>query len=304
MIFTPSNIITSQNLAVFYAVILSVFIFLVFKELGRRNIAPLPVIIINYFVCFILGNIWISTGIYTELKEVSIPRLLQINSFSVVEFFAVSTGVLFLITFLFMAYSTQKVGAAASSVASKMSMVIPILSAIIIWDENVNIWGYVGIFMALLSVYLMIKPNKMDSLKWDLVLVWVFLGSGLVDLSINFLNKINQGELSNMQLTTHTFTGALITGIFYILLKRDFTVFKLKVNWFWGIILGTINLFSIVALYNALDSFPNHSSTFFTINNILVVVGASLVGIFYREKWSIAKVLGLILALFSIYLVQ
>jgi len=304
MTFTPLNIITSQNLAIFYAVLLSVFIFLVFKELGRRNIAPLPVIIINYFVCFLLGNVWISAGIGTQNTEIIVPRIFQIIAFSKVEYFALAAGSLFLITFLFMAQATQKAGAAASSVASKMSMVIPILSAILIWKEHVTIWGYVGIFMALLSVYLMIKPNKMDSLKWDLILVWVFLGSGLVDLSINFLNKINQGELSNMQLTTHTFTGALITGIFYILLKRDFTVFKLKVNWFWGIILGTINLFSIVALYNALDSFPNHSSTFFTINNILVVVGASLVGIFYREKWSIAKVLGLILALFSIYLVQ
>lgn len=301
---TPLNIITAQNLAVFYAVILSVFIFIIFKELGRRNIAPLPVIIINYFICFILGNIWISAGIGTGNNGIIAPRILQINTFSMVEFFAVLAGALFLITFLFMAEATQKTGAAASSVASKMSMVIPILSAILIWKEYVTIWGYVGIVIALVSVYLMVKPNKFESLKWDLVLVWVFLGSGLVDLSINFLNKINHGQLANMQLTTHTFTGAFITGIFYILFKKKFSIFTLKVNWLWGIVLGTINLFSIAALYNALDTFPNQASAFFTINNILVVVGASLVGIFYCEKWSVSKVVGLILALFSIYLVQ
>lgn len=301
---TSQNILTEQNLAVIYAVLLSVIIFVIFKELGRRKIAPLPVIIINYFVCFLLGNVWISAGIGTQNTEIIAPRIFQIITFSKVEYFAIAAGSLFLITFLFMAEATQKAGAAASSVASKMSMVIPILSAILIWKEYVTIWGYLGIVVALLSVYLMVKPNKIDSLKWDLVLVWVFLGSGLVDLSINFLNKLNHGQLSNMQLTTHTFTGAFVTGIVYVLLKKEFSIFKLKVNWFWGVVLGTVNLFSIVALYNALDTFPNQASAFFTINNILVVAGASLVGIFYREKWSIAKVIGLILALFSIYLVQ
>ncbi len=304
MLIAILSILNAQNTAVFYAVILSVFIFVIFKELGRREIQPLPIIIINYFVCFVLGNYWILAGIGTDSNEILIPRILQLSSISKVEFFALSAGALFLITFLLMAQATQKAGAAASSVASKMSMVIPILSAIIIWEETVNFYDYLGIIIALISVFLMVKPKKFGGLQWDIVLIWVFIGSGLVDLSINFLNKINHGNLSNMQLTTHTFSGAFITGLVYIFLKRDFSKFKQRINWFWGIILGTVNLFSIVALYNALDTFPNQASSFFTINNILVVVGASIVGIFYREKWSVTKVVGLILSLFSIYLVK
>lgn len=298
------SVLNAQNTAVLYAVILSVFIFVIFKELGRRGIQPLPIIIINYFVCFVLGNFWISAGIGSDSNGILIPRILQLSSISKVEFFALSAGALFLITFLFMAQATQKAGAAASSVASKMSMVIPILSAIVIWKESINLYNYLGIFFALIAVYLMVKPNKLEGLKWDIVLIWVFIGSGLVDLSINFLNKINHGQLSNMQLTTHTFTGAFFTGLVYVFIKKDFIKFGVKANWFWGIILGTVNLFSIVALYNALDTFPNQASSFFTINNILVVAGASIVGIFYREKWSLTKAVGLILALFSIYLVR
>jgi len=68
------------------------------------------------------------------------------------------------------------------------------------------------------------------------------------------------------------------------------------------VLLGGINLFSIYAIYRALDVFESNSSVFFTVNNVLVVMGSVTVGLVYKEGFNSRKIIGLIAAVFALIL--
>jgi len=81
--------------------------------------------------------------------------------------------------------------------------------------------------------------------------------------------------------------------------------FKVKIpreTLFFGVLLGGINLFSIYAIYRALDVFESNSSVFFTVNNVLVVMGSVTVGLVYKEGFNSRKIIGLIAAVFALIL--
>ncbi len=108
-----------------------------------------------------------------------------------------------------------------------------------------------------------------------------------------------------MQFTTLTFFGAAVAGLLYMLWKGLNQGFKLKSRQetlFFGILLGGINLFSIYAIYHALDVFESSSSVFFTVNNVLVVMGSVTVGLVFREGFNSRKIIGLIAAVFALIL--
>ena len=119
---------TAQITALMFSSILSVLIFWIFKEMGRRNEKALPVIVMNYLVCMILGNI--------ILGETHLLRPSTLTKEGVWPIFFL--GFLFMVTFLLMAESTRESGASLSAVASKMSMVIPVSSAMVFFNEAIS----------------------------------------------------------------------------------------------------------------------------------------------------------------------
>src|SRR6056300_419299 len=249
---------TAQITALMFSSILSALIFWIFKEMGRRNVKALPVIVMNYLVCMILGNI--------ILGETHLLQPSALTKEGVWPIFIL--GFLFMVTFLLMAESTRESGASLSAVASKMSMVIPVSSAMVFFNEAISSQLLIGISLALLSVGLITyQSENKGGFSW--LLIAVFIGSGGVDLSMNLIKHQNYSGWSNMQFTT------LI---------------------FFGVLLGGINLFSIYAIYHALDMFKSSTSVFFTVNNVLVVMGSVIVGIFYKEAFNLRKIIGLIAA--------
>jgi len=75
-------------------------------------------------------------------------------------------GILFITMFHFLGKSTQTAGVAITSVASKMSVIIPILVSIAI-DPNDKLTPLraVGIILALLAVLLIIIPKKTEKIN-------------------------------------------------------------------------------------------------------------------------------------------
>jgi len=285
---------TVQITALMFSSILSVLIFWIFKEMGRRNVKALPVIVMNYLVCMILGNIILGE---THLLQ---PSTLTKEGVWPIFFL----GFLFMVTFLLMAESTRESGASLSAVASKMSMVIPVSSALFLFGEEVSTQLLIGISLALLSVGLITyQSENTGGFSW--LLIAVFIGSGGVDLSMNLIKHQHYSGWSNMQFTTLTFFGAAVAGLLYMLWQGLNHGFKVKIpreTLFFGVLLGGINLFSIYAIYHALDVFESNSSVFFTVNNVLVVMGSVTVGLVYREGFNSRKIIGLIAAVFALIL--
>ncbi len=272
---------------------LSVVIFLIFKWVAKRKVLLPAVIVWNYLTC-----VWVGALLLWETPVFNANALKQEGYWPIV-----SLGVLFMITFLLMGRATAKSGAAMSAVASKMSVVIPILIAVMWFAEQMALSGYIGIALALIAVFLITyQPNT--ALHLDRSLLWVFLGSGLVDTGMNALKQANYVHWSNLQFAVLTFSGAAICGVLFMFLTTQIKSLWNRNTFLWGSFLGVVNLFSIFAIYHGLDAFQSKSAVFFTLNNIAVVVLTFLLGLTLGERFSKAGLVGLFLAVLAIFLLS
>src|SRR5688572_15011720 len=146
---------------------------MLFKLFARKNISIFPAVVFNYITCFVCGNILLGE------QNVFSAKVWQNDWFYRIA----PLGFLFIITFNLLGLGTRIAGAAAVSVASKMSVVLPALFAIIFWGETLNTLQYAGMGLSLLSVYLVAPETESEKRNHRglLVLALVFLGSGLVD---------------------------------------------------------------------------------------------------------------------------
>ena len=135
----------------------------------------------------------------------------------------------------------------------------------------------------------------------------VFLGSGLIDTSLNFLQNDFITDKSLIPLFSSTiFMTAGVIGIMVLVAQKIKGVLVLEYkNVIAGIVLGIPNYFSIYFLVKALRSDLFDSSGIFTINNVGIVIISTLLGIvFFRERLSMKNWIGIILAIISIALVS
>ncbi|MEZ4792049.1 MAG: EamA family transporter, partial [Gelidibacter sp.] len=160
------------------SVLASTFIFILFKVLGTYKIDTSKAIVINYLTACLFG-------FFIHPKPIDIADIATEKWF----YGAILLGFLFIIVFNVMAITAQKNGLSVASVASKMSLVIPVVSGILIYGEALNSTLIIGIVLALLSVYLTAsKSNTATNLRQNLMFpIFLFVGTGVIDTSIKFI---------------------------------------------------------------------------------------------------------------------
>lgn len=282
---------SNQWAALAFSAGLSTFIFLIFKWISKRNVNLASTIVWNYITCVWLGSLLSYKSPVFTLNSFQTPGFLPI----------ISLGILFMGTFLLMGKATAKSGAALSAVASKMSVTIPVIFALFVFLEEIKPMGYAGVILALFAVFL-ISYQPQSKTVIDRSLLWVFLGSGLVDTGMNLVKHAQYVNWSNLQFAVLTFTGAAITGIVYTYFTKTLRALWSLDTFIWGSFLGIVNLFSIFAIYNALDVFKSKTAVFFTLNNVTVVLMTFILGLILGERFSKRSMLGLMLAILAILL--
>jgi len=274
------------------SILSSTAIFVVFKLLKKNNINTLHAIVVNYFTACFCG--------YLLYKGAIVPsEIIQSNWFVA----AIMLGFLFIAIFNVMALTAQKNGLSVASVASKMSVIIPIVFGILVFNESVGFQKITGIIIALVAVYLTSVKQKGNVVITQSIYlpIILFLGSGIIDTSINYF-----APNDNIPLFSATiFAMAAIIGVILSIGKgiESKSPYKLNVIPF-GIVLGIVNYGSIHFLLMALRVENTESSTLFTINHIGVLALSTLIGlVLFKEKISKMNWIGIILALISILLV-
>ncbi|RMB56149.1 DMT family transporter [Dokdonia sinensis] len=275
----------------------SSLIFVIFKLFSKYEVNTLHAIIVNYFVACICG-----LSLYKGSTAVAeIPSQ---------DWFygTVILGLIFITVFNLMALTTQRSGLSVVSVATKMSVVIPILFGVLYYKESLGMLKIIGILLALVAVYLAsIKSKEGISIKKkNLIFPFlVFLGSGAIDTSIKFMEGEYVAADDVPIFSATIFGAAAVIGVFIILYQivtKTFT-FKAK-NVVAGICLGIPNYFSIYMLVQALRADTFDSSTLFTINNVAIVMVSTFLGILlFKEKLIFKNWLGIGMAVVSIVLV-
>jgi len=279
------------------SVLSSVIIFVIFKLFSRYQINTLHAIVVNYIVACISGIVAYENSI----------NFTEVHSYEWF-YYTLGLGALFIIVFNLMALTTQRSGLSVVSVATKMSVVIPIIFGFVYYKESFGVYKIIGVLLALMAVYLAsikTRDGLSISAKGFLFPLLVFIGSGIIDTSIKFLENSFVAENDVPIFSATIFGSAAFIGLIVLGFKAvqgNFS-FHFK-NVLGGIALGIPNYFSIFFLVKALRSELLDSSGIFTVNNVAVVMVSTLFGIFlFKEKLSNKNWLGILLAILSILLV-
>ncbi len=284
-------------IALLFSVLSSTLIYVAFKIFPRYQINTLNALIFNYLTAFLLGY-------HIQATPVKLTEIYQFPWFVP----AACLGILFIVIFYLMVMTTQKQGISVVSVASKMSLSIPVIFVIFYYGEDISFLKILGILIALFSVYL-VSAKSGDGLNVktsDLLLPFgVFVGSGIIESSIKVLQNDFVPQIETPVFSASIFLFAAITGLFIFV----FRYFKTK-KWFnvkdviGGVCLGIPNYFSIYFLIEALRNPDLDSSIVFVINNVSIVVLSTVVGILlFKEHLFKKNKVGIALAIFSIVLV-
>ncbi|VAW09865.1 Integral membrane protein [hydrothermal vent metagenome] len=278
------------------SVLFSSFLYVVFKLFAVYRVETLLAIIINYVVACSVGLLFFDTG--STLS--GIPQKPWFLS-------TLALGFLFVVVFNLIAATVQKAGVSVTSVATKMSLVIPVLFGVVWYEEVLGPLKILGVLLALAAVYFASAKEKQTSRKNSLLLlpILVFTGSGIIDVSLKFIQDthINDNEASLFSATL--FGSAAVVGVAYYILKSIKKPKKITlITILGGIVLGVPNYFSIHFLLRALESDSLNSASVFTINNVAIVLFSTLLGIIlFKEKLSLKNWGGVALAVLSIVLV-
>ena len=278
------------------SILFSTGLFVIFKYFGIYKVDILKAIFVNYIVAFTMGFVFAERSFSFE----EIPNQPWFLG-------AVFLGALFVSIFFVMAITAHENGVSVASVAGKMSVVIPVLFGVFLYNESVTVLKIVGIIIALVAVYLTsVKEEKITHKNAGLLFpILLFLGSGAIDttlkyVEVSFVPKDDVSIFSGSLFGIAAFFGLIILLIKAIKKREPFGV----KNIIAGIVLGIPNYFSIVFLIKALQTKGFESSTLFTINNVGVVVVSTLVGILlFKEQFSIKNKIGVGLAIVGIVIV-
>ncbi|MEQ8242440.1 hypothetical protein [Fulvivirga sp.] len=275
-------------------------IFICFRLFKVFNLNTLQAIVFNYVTC-------VATGIIFLKDKLALNAVSWSTDWVII---GAILGAVFIGTFYLMARTTQIFSMTVSSIASKMSLMIPVLMSLFvlgIQSKHYSSLNYVGIALAILAILLSsLKGKKIETVHLPGLAIFlpiaVFLLSGLIDSVINFTNFKYLSPETEPVFPIIIFSSASIIGLASIMVGKNRIAFK---NVIWGVVLGVVNYFSIFFLLRSLSYFKNDGAIFYPLLNVGIILFASLVSvIFFKEKLSRINLLGLILAISSIVLIS
>ena len=279
------------------SVVTSTLLNVILKSFTKFEINTFQAIVFNYWICTFTGSF--IEGYYTFQH----PEAIHSQWF----LYSIILGISFIILFNLMGWTAQKLGLTIVSISNKLSLLIPVLIAIIYMHESTTLLKIVAILLALIAVVMVTisKNNNADKSKsvvFILLPFVLFFGSGFNDTIVNYVQMylLKKGDDSKFVIWIFQFAALIGTVILLTQFILDKNKFKFK-NLIAGICLGVPNYFSMYYLVKALSQSSMPSSLLFPINNVAIVIVSTIVGvILYKEKLSKIQFLGVALACISI----
>ena len=218
----------------------------------------------------------------------------------------VGLGLLLPLIFLALAASVRSAGIVRTDAAQRLSLLISLLSAFLLFGEALSVPKGVGVALGLLALLCMVwrvDPRGMEdgarSWLWPLV---VFAGFGVIDILFKHVAQAGTPLPASLQAM---FALALVVSVILLLWRRwrDRTFFTVR-DAVAGLLLGLANFGNILFYVRGHQALPDHPSLVFASMNLGVVALGALVGTLgFREKLSWVNALGLALALAAIGLI-
>ena len=275
--------------------------FVIFKLFALYNVHIFTAVVLNYGVCILTGLTY-----YGFDNTISLSYELD-----GVWYYAGLLGIFFISGFYLMAFASQKIGMAMSTLASKLSMLIPIGVSLLLWnqDKEYPITVYLGLSLAIVAVFVVTVNGKSGAKLTSsnlILLLLVLLTSGAVDGLLSYVNTVYSHAHFQYAFPIYAFFVAFVLGTVILVFRESNQIKSIsKATLIGGVTLGVINYFSLVVLMKTLSAFDHNASVVFPYINLSVIILSTIVGVgVFKEKMDTKKFIGIVLAVVSIALIS
>lgn len=265
-----------------------------FRAFHDWRVNVLWAIPVNYLVCVLIGSVW--GGQALDWKNLPSQPWFGL---------ALVQGVILAVNFFLLAYTAQRAGVSVAALASRLSVAIPSMLAFVIYSDSLDVFKAVGLALALLSLYLCTASGRGNaanpSLSVTLLPILVFLTFGCYFTIIKYAQVHYLDETTYHPYVMSGFLFAFLTSL-AICARRTLTKSEFRVNHLLGgILLGVVNYIAVYALVKMLALHGWQSSQLYPVYSVGVVgVSTLLAVIFFRERLSPQKTLGLAVGLIAV----
>jgi drug/metabolite transporter (DMT)-like permease len=284
--------IIQAMLYVFISIFCSVLVSILLKVAKRYKVNMVQAISINYVVAAL-------ACLFIFKPSLNFPREAPLGTYALL-------GLLLPTLFIILAISVTKSGIVRTDIAQRLSLLIPLLAAFLLFGEPISNHKLIAIVLGIFAVLFSIpwKQNQASTSYSWLYPLLVFIGMGIIDV---FFKKL--ATLSEIPFTTSlfwVFVLAFFVSVILLAYNRYIQQKHLKLkNIIFGIVLGAFNFGNILFYLKAHKALSTQPSIVFTSMNIGVIALGSLVGLWlFKEKLSRLNYIGIGLALLAIVLIS
>lgn len=208
--------------------------------------------------------------------------------------------------FIVLAASVRRAGIVLTDIAQRLSLLLSLLAAFLLFGETASVLKLAGIALGLLAVVgILWRPQAASGddagRAWPVLLI-VWGGFALVDVMLKHIATAGTPFAASLQVSFGlAFIGMLVWLIVRAARGQGGLGWKGLVA---GLLLGTINFGNILFYVQAHRALPGQPAVVFASMNIGVVVLGTLVGVFaFGEKLSKLNRLAIVLAIVAIGLI-
>ena len=272
-------------------ILCSTSIALILKYSDTKKSKPIVLLAGNYLMASIIALVLLA---FSDSSKFTVETLI----------FGSVLGLLFVLSFFAFAKAISYAGTGLATTSSRLSVIIPILLSIIIYDEVPNKFHLVGFLFTVITFtffYFSVKGNhkKGTGILKYLFLIAVFVGIGINDFSMKIFRSWRTDQEQPF-FVLFIFSSAFIYSSIYIIIKRIKVVPHTA---FWGLTLGVPNVFSTIFLLGALTLLPA-IFVYPTINVGIIVFTTLLAFLIWKEKLNRWGLFALISGLIAILLLS
>lgn len=268
----------------------SVIVSILLKLAKAQGFDALQMIVWNYASASVLCFLWFK------------PDLQHVSIINTPWWLIIALGVLLPSVFLCLAKSLQYAGIVKTEIAQRLSVVLSLLAAFFIFQEQFNTLKIIGIVLGVFAVLSLLfshqhdKTGQSSTKQAMLYLALVWFGYALIDVLLKYTTGLGLQFAVALNLM---FICAFILSLAHIAMTTK-TVGNRK-NILAGMGLGLLNFANIALYVKAHMLLKDTPAIVFAGMNILVVVLGAFSGlIIFKEKLTPTTALGLTLGLASV----
>lgn len=200
--------------------------------------------------------------------------------------------------------SIHRVGMGISFAAMRVSLIIPIVISLFLFDEHLSGVQWVGMAGTYIALLLLLprgeaQQKKTGRVKHAWLPILIFIMTGVADSGMKVFAELFSDSISESLFLTGIFMLAFFAGVLRLGITGKIRIAPQEIS--LGIITGIANFGATVFLILALQRIPG-SIVFPVVNVSLVVLGCITGVLFWRDVLSPRQWIGIATAIFALLL--